>query len=73
MKLTMKYRKKNVLVKDISQAHPGAKQYSTDVEYANLANRILDDFVRLRPDLGEYTDKIMSYAANLRSLMGAGE
>ena len=59
----MKYRKKNVLVKDIRQAHPGAKQYSTDVEYANLANRILDDFVRLRPDLGEYTEEIMSYAA----------
>lgn len=34
MKLTMKYRKKNVLVKDIRQAHPGVKQYSTDVEYA---------------------------------------
>lgn len=59
----MKFRKMNVLVKDISQAHPGAKQYSTDVEYANLANRILDDFVRLRPDLGEYTEEIMSYAA----------
>ena len=36
----MKFRKMNVLVKDISQAHPDAKQYSTDVEYANLANRI---------------------------------
>jgi hypothetical protein len=47
----MKFSKMNVLVKDISQAHPGAKQYSTDVEYANLANRILDDFQKLRPAL----------------------
>ena len=59
----MKFRKKNVLVKDISQAHPDAKQYSTDVEYANLANRILDDFVRLQPDLGESTEAIMHYSA----------
>lgn len=59
----MKFRKMNVLVKDISQVHPGAKQYSTDVEYANLANRILDDFVRLQPDLGESTEAIMHYSA----------
>ena len=47
----------------IIKAHPGAKQYSTDVEYANLANRILYDFVRLQPDLGESTEAIMHYSA----------
>ena len=51
------------MASDIGMSHPKKKAYSTDMYYAKLANRLLDDFKRLRLDFGVQTMAIMRYAA----------
>ncbi|MBR5716343.1 MAG: DUF3843 family protein [Bacteroidales bacterium] len=54
-----------IVAMDLRQSHPSMAAYDTDAYYTKLANQLLDDFKRLRLDLGEQTSSIMWLSAVL--------
>lgn len=54
-----------IVAMDLRKSHPQSKAYQTDAYYVKLANQILDNFKKLKIDLGEQTIPIIRYAAIL--------
>lgn len=54
---------KKIVAADLRHAHPGQRGHYTDAFYVQLANELLNDFVKSRVDLDENTPNILRYAA----------